>query len=225
MLSILKGFLKKAVTNKESQGNETWRQDLDRDIRKGDLRDDEDGPEKWFKELKRNYTEQEFSACNHSGLKEALAACGTVNAILEIGVNRNKEASSTQTFLAEKSDQCTYLGIDIEDKSFLNDSVKKINTLKIDSSKTDVILNHLQSLGVDTLDFLFIDGWHSINQVLSDWEFTKILRRGGVVAFHDTTAHPGPHYFLKHLRKDRWEVKENICPQDNGFGYAIKIKT
>jgi len=71
-------------------------------------------------------------------------------------------------------------------------------------------------------DFIFIDGWHSINQVLADWEYTNLLTDGGIVGFHDTSCHPGPHNFIKSLDKSKWDVIENCCPQDWGIGFARK---
>jgi predicted O-methyltransferase YrrM len=77
------------------------------------------------------------------------------------------------------------------------------------------------SLGVTQLDFIHIDAIHSINQVLYDWEYTRLLRKGGVVAFHDVTAHPGPYLFIRALNTNKWTVVENVCPNDYGFGYCI----
>lgn len=39
----------------------------------------------------------------------------------------------------------------------------------------------------DNVDFIFVDGDHSYDGLLSDWQFVKKkLRVGGIVAFHDT---------------------------------------
>ena len=60
------------------------------------------------------------------------------------------------------------------------------------------------------VDFLFIDGWHSINQVLDDWKFTEFLADGGVVGFHDTNCHPGPMLFVDNLNPDKYDI-EKCC--------------
>ena len=72
------------------------------------------------------------------------------------------------------------------------------------------------------LDFIFIDGWHSINQVYKDWDYTQLLHPKGIVVFHDTSAHPGPALFIRHLNKDKWVVHENLCPKDFGLGYCYR---
>jgi predicted O-methyltransferase YrrM len=140
--------------------------------------------------------------------------------LFEIGVCRNASQSSTHTIIKNVPSDGVYLGVDLDDKTFLNDASKGIHTIKTSSSNYDEVVNRLTSLGVKTLDFIFIDGWHSINQVLKDWEYTKLLSDGGVVGFHDTRLHPGPHYFINNLNRDKWEVHSNLCPNDWGLGYC-----
>ncbi len=79
-------------------------------------------------------------------------------------------------------------------------------------------------LGADPeRDFVFIDGWHSINQILQDWEYTKLLAPGGVVGIHDTTGHPGPWFLINNLNPSRWQVEPNLCPDDYGLGYCRRL--
>ena len=77
-------------------------------------------------------------------------------------------------------------------------------------------------MGVEKFDFIFIDGDHSVNQVLRDWEYSNLLNDGGIVGFHDTSHHTGPYLFIKNLNTDIWDVVENACPQDYGIGFATK---
>ena len=65
----------------------------------------------------------------------------------------------------------------------------------------------LMEHGEDSFDFIFIDGWHSINQVLDDWKFTEFLAEGGIVGFHDTNTHPGPMLFVDNLNPDKYIVE------------------
>jgi len=81
-------------------------------------------------------------------------------------------------------------------------------------------MEFIKSIGIKEFGFIFIDGWHSINQCLDDWEYTNILQSDGVVGFHDTSCHPGPAAFVKALNKDMWEVEENLTPEDYGIGFA-----
>jgi predicted O-methyltransferase YrrM len=79
-------------------------------------------------------------------------------------------------------------------------------------------------LGTDKVkfDFIFIDGWHSINQVLRDWEYTNLLSDNGVVGFHDVSCHPGPKAFINALDATKWEILKNCCPKDWGVAFARK---
>jgi len=58
--------------------------------------------------------------------------------------------------------------------------------------------------------------------VLIDWEYTELLSQDGIVGFHDTSAHPGPYWFMKNLNTEKWNVEENVCPADHGVGFASK---
>jgi predicted O-methyltransferase YrrM len=82
----------------------------------------------------------------------------------------------------------------------------------------------IRSVNVSEFDFIFIDGWHSINQVLADWEYTNILGPEGIVGLHDTAYHPGPKYFLEGLDADKWDIVKNAVDnaKDWGIGFVRK---
>ena len=197
-----------------------WEQDLTRDIRTNTSFDDEDED----RGIQRHYHGAvEFSDCNRSNLAEQFFKIrDNCTSILEIGVCRNQGASSTWTFLDNKLDTTAYVGIDLDDKSFLNNPDKRIYTIKNSSSDIKLNMGIINALGIQGFDFIFIDGWHSINQVLVDWEYTQWLNPGGIVAFHDVSCHPGPARFVQALNKDIWNVVENTCPSDWGIGFAWK---
>lgn len=199
-----------------------WETDLVRDIRLNSHLDNEDCPIPQLG-LRSSGSAVEFTQENHKALQKAIDSCKTPpRTFLEIGVCRNGDGSSTHTIIKNIPKDGVYLGVDIKDKTYLNNPEKGINTIKTNSSNYDEVVSKLKSLGVDTIDFIFIDGWHSINQVLLDWEYTKILSNGGVVAFHDTNNHPGPYFFIRNLDHEKWIVFENECPNDHGFGYCYR---
>ena len=113
-----------------------------------------------------------------------------------------------------------YFGVDIEDKTFLDNADQNIHTIKTSSSNIEEIWTAMQDKGITKIDFLFIDGWHTINQVKRDWEFTKFLSANGIVGFHDTSCHPGPKRFLEALDTEKWNVIPNTCPADWGIGFV-----
>jgi predicted O-methyltransferase YrrM len=199
-----------------------WEQDLVRDIRTHSGYDDEDGNQsgRVARDQRSEYPHSEFSDCNKASLMEHfLKIKDRAKAILEIGVCRNGGESSTYCFLNNKLDETAYVGIDLQDKSFLNNQEKRIHTICGNSSDVDQNIEIMKSCGITELDFILIDGWHSINQVLIDWEYTKILSPGGIVAFHDVSEHPGPYLFTRNLNLDVWNV-DLCCPTDWGIGFA-----
>jgi predicted O-methyltransferase YrrM len=215
-----------------------WEEDLVKDIRFNDYRDDLDWPfvdkRFCFEETglpmlpSRSRDLEDFSVHNQmSLLPRFLSIKENCRCIVEIGVSRSKRFNNTSTsiFLNNKRDDTHYLGIDIEDKTYLNNIDLNINTIQTRSEHIDVVMEKLNSMGVDRIDFLFIDGWHSINQVLAEWEYTKLLSDTGVVGFHDTAYHPGPHFFINNLNQDKWNVMSNACADiinDYGIGFAWK---
>ena len=202
-----------------------WEQDLVKDIRTNTDYDDKDGTD-WSIIPHPNphmWPWEEVTDANREAVKERfLKVKDTCQAILEIGVCRNEKKSMTHIFLDNKLDKTIYVGIDLDDKSFLNNPEKNIWTIQGDSGSVKEAVEIFKNLGITEFGFIFIDGWHSINQVLLDWEYTGMLSDHGIVGFHDTSCHPGPYLFMKNLNKDKWNVEENVCPFDFGVGFASK---
>jgi predicted O-methyltransferase YrrM len=190
------------------------------DFRFHDSRDNEDWP------FCRILGLVEFSECNRSSLLESfLKVKDHAKGILEIGVCRNGKDSSTYVFLNNKKDETVYLGVDLEDKKFLDNTEKNIHTLKTNSSNTDQIMEFAKSVGIQKFDYIFIDGWHSINQCIEDWKFVSFLADGGVVGLHDTNHHPGPMALIKNIDKNKWHLTR-CCPEkeDNGISFLERVK-
>lgn len=199
-----------------------WEDDLIKDIRYGGSWDDEDFiPGKGSPP--GGAPHPEVTQCNIEHLQTSFAQVHPCKGILEIGVSRLVGGNSTtDVFLSNKTPDAVYLGVDIDDKSSLDAASLNTHTLKCSSSDYDIVVDRLQELGIEEIDYLFIDGWHSINQVLADWEFTRILSPHGIVGFHDTTRHPGPYSFVRNLDPAKWVV-DIECPQDNGIAFARKL--
>lgn len=145
--------------------------------------------------------------------------------IVEIGVHRNDYyKTSTSVFLDNKRPQDIYIGIDIDDKSFLNNIEQNIYTIQTPSQNVETVMAFLKEKGVDMIDIFMIDGWHSINQVYKEWEYTSLLASKGIVLFHDTNAHPGPYFVLKSIDTTQYNVYKYLSDvRDWGIGVAEKI--
>lgn len=172
------------------------------------------------------YSGQEVTECNREALKQQfLKVKNNCKAILEIGIGRNGKDSFATVFFENKNNDTKYVGVDIEDRSWLVDYGENIFTIQGNSSNYDEIVEIINDkFEIEKFDFIFIDGLHSLNQVLKDWEYTNLLSDTGIVGLHDTSHHIGPFLFISNLDKNKWNVIENACPQDYGIGFATKIQ-
>ena len=166
-----------------------------------------------------------FTAYNRSKLLEYFQRVPDCRAILEIGVNNNPDnLTSTSVFLSNKKDDTIYIGVDIEDKSNLNNEHKNIYTLQYRSENINTVMNFAKYKGVKQFDFIFIDGWHSVEQVQKELAYAEYLSPRGIIGFHDVNHHPGPIYALQNLDKNIWNIDIHRSPTDNvmyDFGVAF----
>lgn len=190
---------------------------LKKDIRFYNNLDDQDDPINNLNGYHGQFGE--FTQCNHEELKKAFLQINECKSILEIGVDRNQN-SSTKTLLSLKDKNCVYIGVDIRDCSYLNNPENNSYFLQSRSEDIDNVKNFIKSKGILELDFIFIDGWHSVNQVLKEWEYSSLLSKNGIVGFHDTNNHPGPTLFVDNLN-DEWIV-EKKCLNDWGISFVKK---
>jgi hypothetical protein len=173
----------------------------------------------------RGGVKNEFSDWNRSQLtKYFMKIASNAKAILEIGVCRNDGKSSTWCFLNNKNPETFYFGVDTEDKSFLDNDEDNIFTIKTSSSNIEDIMSFVKSKGIEKFDFIFIDGFHSINQVLDDWKFTEFLADGGIVGLHDTNCHPGPMLFVDHLNTEKFNVEKKCTTFIVDYGISFVTK-
>jgi predicted O-methyltransferase YrrM len=164
---------------------------------------------------------REFSPANQEVLSQALVSLPNPRCIVEIGVQRNPlPESSTGILLRHKPADCVFIGVDIEDKSHLEDPAAHIYTLKMDSANRAEVFALMDELKVERIDFLFIDGWHSVNQCLADWRYVERLSSGGVVVMHDTNVHPGPVAVFEAIDENLFE-KTKHCTEGPDWGISV----
>jgi len=144
--------------------------------------------------------------------------------IVEIGVCRNDYPySSTSIFLDNKLTDTIYIGIDLSDKSFLNNKIKNVYTIKSDSRDKFNLYNLMSSLEIEKIDFLFIDGGHSVNMCINDWSYTEKISDFGIIGFHGTNRHPGPMVIFEAIDETLYNKSKYMeIPGDWGVGFAIK---
>ena len=161
----------------------------------------------------------EVSDCNLAVVQQAVAELGlNLAAALEIGVNRNGERSMSRIIMDQRPPGSFYLGVDIEDKSYLDDETANTWTIQCSSAERERVTDKMRSNGVGVLDLIMIDGWHSVNQCVNDWQFTERLTDHGIVMLHDTNWHPGCIALWDAIDENAW-IKQRYCTE-NDFGIA-----
>jgi predicted O-methyltransferase YrrM len=195
-----------------------WEEDLVTDIRTGDPElDNQDIP---FSLDNYGWNDINELAGVELARQKFMAVRDRTRSILEIGVN---QFGFTRTWLDNKLPDTTYVGIDIGDRSYLNDPSKLTWTIQNSSENYSENVAKFNEFGITQFDFIYIDGWHSINTVLADWEYTNFLAPNGIVGFHDTNYHPGPKLFTMALDRNKWEVEDVSPKTDWGVVFVRKL--
>lgn len=145
--------------------------------------------------------------------------------IVEIGVWRDpnsKTMTSTQLFLEKKKDTTHYLGIDIQDRPHVRNHRPNCEILIMDSGNIPFITRYIQEKYKKPIDFLFIDGLHSLEQVQKELALIYSVRKGGVIGFHDISAHCGPNMWMQSFDKEKFDVHTLRDTHDWGIGFLVK---
>ncbi len=166
----------------------------------------------------------EVSDCNLMVVSDVVRAMGNnCKVIMEIGVHRNAGRSMTNVLMDQRPSGSIYLGVDLDDKSYLDDPIERVHTIRANSHDQRSIRNKLSDIGADRIDILMIDGWHSVNTCVNDWYYADLLSDHGVVILHDTNAHPGS-VALYHAVDDQLFDKQRLCTGPNDMGISVFTK-
>jgi cephalosporin hydroxylase len=167
-----------------------------------------------------------FSSVDHSALEYAFSKLPQApKLIVEIGVDECGGVTSTNTLLRIKPQDCMYVGIDIRPKSYLNNLMNNIFTIQTDSANHEELYKLMDWYGHEQIDFMFVDGWHSVNQVIKEWKYWEKMIPNGVMAFHDTNHHPGPVAVLDAIDRDIFSVEYfGRDETDWGVGVVQRIR-
>lgn len=170
-----------------------------------------------------------FSDRNEAALRAAMASVGELRTICEIGcwAPNTRVHSSTDCLCENKPDGCWYYGVDLKDegrRGHIHRPEDKrqvfIQADSIDHSQVFTRSRWLDYPHVGPCDLLFIDGLHSVGQVLADWRYAEWVRPGGLVIMHDVNYHPGPRLVFDAVDPAIFD-KASVCPQADDFGLGI----
>ena len=162
----------------------------------------------------------DFSLNNKDALKAFFN--GSLKTIVEIGVSRNSwEDSSTKFLLDNLSEDGRYIGIDIEDRKFVETHDSRAQIIIGDSQDVETNLEKM-NLQDQYIDLLLIDGNHSITHVSREWGYAKYIRpNGGIIALHDSNYHPGPWCLARAADPNIFDI-HMLCPEDYGIAVLVR---
>lgn len=155
--------------------------------------------------------------------------------IVEIGVDRGYSLLAWRQAFGYNEDLDILIGVDTT-RDNLGPEVIALglqdNIIQGDSHNLDIKQQVVDRLGDELIDFLFIDGDHSYEGAMTDFElYASLVRPGGIIAFHDIQRDPArvPHHAGVDCRRVFDELKKrhasieiwNGTAGDNGPGIGV----
>lgn len=126
----------------------------------------------------------------------------TPEVVIEIGTANGNSAIAIGQALEDNGIGKLY-AIDPDKQELVLLAIKKAKLQKRIEYITDYSFNAIPSLQLKHVDFVFIDGDHSYENVVIDFNLVKnLLMPGGIIVFHDTIFHSGPKQFVQELQKE-----------------------
>jgi cephalosporin hydroxylase len=151
--------------------------------------------------------------------------------ILEIGTARGGTLLIWSSLASEKVISCDLVHREPQ-KSLLealppNGSNCQVKLLTGDSHATSFKQRVASELGGQKVDFLFIDGDHTVGGVAADYaDYREFVRPGGIIAFHDIVEKQPfetnqVHQFWQQVKHDAPHEEHIDNPDQCGFGIGI----
>ena len=112
-------------------------------------------------------------------------------------------------------------------KSFCRQN-QQLFFIKGNSQQSQTVEKLQAILKRDFIDFLFIDGDHSFDGVKRDFElYSPLVRRGGLVAFHDIKKYPDDHWIqvdkFWNAIKNKYQYEEYVDDSVHWGGIGILV--
>jgi caffeoyl-CoA O-methyltransferase len=113
-----------------------------------------------------------------------------------------------------------FTGIDIND--YLKHDLKSIGP------EIDFILGEsitvMQSMNPQQFDFIFVDGDHSFANIMPEFkEVAKLIKPGGIIAYHDTIHLPDVKKLMNYISKKNYNVITLKTSEMRGLSLIQKL--
>lgn len=161
-----------------------------------------------FKEVARNDWNSEVEVCSFIGM--LIKMTGAKN-VLEIGVFEGETAREMILSLPAGG---IYTGIDINDYR-LEDVTEKMDGHSFILSQSVAYLNSLKNA---EFDFVFVDGDHSWENVLTEFKaIEKVIKKGATIVYHDTIHLDGPRKLVEYATHYKYNAVTLNTPEGRGL--------
>ena len=139
--------------------------------------------------------------------------------ILELGIGNRRKFLNTSTFLLTcfKHPNVKYIGVDFRGRGWLHDVNENVYVYR---SKTEYFLPTFN----EEIDLLLIDGGHSVDNILIDWQFSSFVKNDGIILLHDIKVHPGPNVLIDAIDTEIYKVDRYFLDDEDDFGIAVVYK-
>lgn len=153
----------------------------------------------------------------------------TPKIVIEIGTANGNSAIAIGQALQDNKKGTLYT-IDPNEEELVKIAIKKAKLEKRIEYIIDYSFNAIPRLQLNNADFVFIDGNHSYEKVVTDFNLVKnLVMPGGIIVFHDTIFHDGPKQLIHKLRKQGnfdiitlptpLKAKGELCTLDEREGF------
>ena len=150
----------------------------------------------------------------------ALVKMSNYDTILEIGVF---EGQTSQALIKALPKGGQYVGIDIHDyrtdatKLYMSEGGKSIDFILGNSH------NELRTLPTQHFDLIFVDGDHSWDSILPEFNLVeKLVSDGGVIAYHDTIHIEHPKRIIEYASQHNYNTTTLNTPEGRGITLITK---
>ena len=168
----------------------------------------------------------QFSVRNGRLLRRLLRTRQSIKCIVEIGIARKYEESSTHILCSCKNQDTDYIGFDLDLAGKMDYAALYPNCVYFaeNSSNIQGVLEKIKDKGHECIDILLIDGDHSIKMMANDWKYAEYVRSGGLVLIHDSNYHPGPKYVFDAIDERLFKKKKYFLNRNDDWGFAVCVK-
>lgn len=159
--------------------------------------------------------------------------------VMEIGVDEMSDkhgpdwngVALTNIMLHAREENIHYIGIDVRDCNHVTKKAKGVDFLQADTREQILIENTVTNLAKNLqienykkpVSLLLIDGNHSLNLTLNDFEYSRLVHNEGFMFLHDTNVHPGPSVLFDAIDKDVY-LKRKFFQDMANCGCALIAK-